>query len=290
MVISEITPEYPVIGWWSGGGDSAIACKKCLEWFGPDSVRIVFIDTRNEDDDTYRFKKDCENWYGKEIETICTDKWDNIEDVWDHYLSLTVAGGAICSTELKREVRKVFQNKNKYSYQAFGYDINEIDRAKALRINYPDSKPIFPIIYELMSKTESLKLLQKNNIIPPLSYQMGYSNNNCLKTGCVQGGIGYWQKYKVDFPDRFESMGIREHRYTNEKGVPVTILKDQSKEARLKNGGKPLPVFLIPHPEYPFVKDITMIEGRMSEPLMECNGFCGPSQDILSHIQNSIGK
>lgn len=269
-----INKNSPVIAWWSGGADSAITCWLCLNWFGKENVRVVFIDTKNEDEDTYRFKSDCEVWWGVEIENISTDKWDNIEEVWEHYLSLNVATGAICSTELKRMVRQDFQNKNAFSYQAFGFDAAEIDRATAMRKNYPDSRPFFPIIYELLSKGDSLKLLQKHGVEPPVSYQMGYSNNNCLKTGCVKGGVGYWQKYQVDFPERFDKMAAREHYYTDLKGEPVTICKDQSKEALKRNGGKAELVFLKPHPNYPFMKDLSMMKGRMPEPLMECNGFC----------------
>lgn len=267
--INLISKEKPVIAWWSGGADSAITCWLCLKWFGKENVRVVFIDTKNEDDDTYRFKNDCEKWWGVKIETICSDEWDNIEEVWEHYLSLNVATGAICSTELKRIVRQNFQMKNEYSYQAFGYDTKEPDRAINIRLYHPDSRPIFPLFYQVIKKGEAIKILQKNGVEPPISYKMGYSNNNCLKTGCVKGGIGYWQKIRIDFPDKFERMAEREHYYTNKKGKPVTICKDQSKKG---NGQL---VFLKPHPDYPDIKDISMMKGRMAEPLMECNGFCG---------------
>lgn len=268
MMFKNVNKDNPVIAWWSGGADSAITCWFCLLWFGKECVRVIFIDTGNEDADTYRFKSDCEKWWEIEIETIKSNKWDSIEDVWEHYLSLNVATGAICSTELKRLVRQDFQMRNAYSYQAFGFDAKEIDRAKNMRRNYPDSRPIFPLIYELITKGESIKMLQKAGIEPPNSYKMGYSNNNCLKTGCVKGGIGYWQKFQVDFPDRFDAMAEREHHLTNLKGEPVTICKDQS-----KGGGGGL-VFLKPHPDYPHMKDLSMMKGRMAEPLMECNGFC----------------
>jgi len=191
-MLTGINSDNPVIAWWSGGADSAVTCYLCIKWFGLDNVRIVFIDTMNEDDDTYRFKTDCELWFGKPIEVISTDQWDSIEDVWEHYLSLNVATGAICSTELKRIVRQKFQMRNDFSYQAFGFDIDkkEVERAKEMKKNYPDSRPIFPLIYVLMGKGDALKFIQKNGIIPPLSYRMGYSNNNCLKTGCEEGGLG----------------------------------------------------------------------------------------------------
>lgn len=261
-----INPENPVIAWWSGGADSAITCWLCIKWFGERNVRVIFIDTKNEDDDTYRFKKDCEKWWGVNIETISSKNWDSIEDVWEHYLSLNVATGAICSTELKRIVRQDFQLRNPYAYQAFGFDTKEINRAKNMKKNYPTSRPIFPLIYELIGKGDSILLLQKNGITPPLTYQLGYSNNNCFKTGCVKGGIGYWQKIQKDFPEKFNKMAQLEHKLTDMKGQPVTICKDQS-----KNGGL---VFLLPHKKYPDIKDISMIKGRIPETLMECNGFC----------------
>lgn len=263
-----ISKEYPVIAWWSGGADSAVTCKLCIDWFGKDCVRVVFIDTKNEDEDCDRFKWECQGWYGKFIEVITNEKYDSIEEVWDEYNSLNVATGAICSATLKRTVRQLFQNKNKFSYQAFGFDITEKGRAMTMKKNYPDSKPIFPILYELLDKGDSIKILQKAGITPPIDYAKGFQNANCARTRCVQGGIGYWQKVRDEEPEKFEAMAAREHRYTDKKGSPVTMLKDQSKDGGL--------VFLKPHPDFPNVKDISMMKGRMPEPLMECNGFCGP--------------
>lgn len=271
----DISKDNPVIAWWSGGGDSAWTCYLCLKWFGKDNVRVVFIDTRNEGDDTQRFKKDCEDWYGVDIETISSTRWDKIQDIWRHYGSLNVATGAICSTVLKRMVRQDFQNKNNFSYQAFGYDITEIDRCLGMKINNPDSKPIFPVVYELMDKGASLKAITKLGIQVPTSYKKGYHNNNCEKTGCVKGGIGYWQKRKIDYPDEFEEMAALEHELTDANGYQTTICKDQSKEAKKLDKRLQL-VFLKPHPGYANNKDLSMMTGRHPEPLMECNGFCGP--------------
>jgi len=287
-MFKEINKEYPVIAWWSGGADSAIVCWLCILWLGKENVRVVFIDTKNENADTYRFKADCEKWWGEEIETIASKKWDDIWDIWRHYVSLNVATGAICSTELKRIVRQDFQNKNKFSHQAFGFDAGEIDRAEAMANNYPDSFPIFPLIYKLIRKGRSIKMLQKHGIEPPLSYKMGYSNNNCLETGCVKGGIGYWQKYKVDFTDKFFKMAYFEHELSKIKGEPVTICKTQTKAARARNNGKAELVFLIHNPDFPHIQDISMIKGRMAEPLMECNGFCGTNKKNKNNEKDAI--
>lgn len=129
-MFSKISKDNPVICWWSGGITSAVACYICSMLFGIENCRIIFIDTKNEDPDTYRFKKDCEKWYGKEIETITNEKYNNIEEVWDKYQSLNVAHGAICSTELKREVRLKFQKENNYAFQSHGFDIGDPKTAR----------------------------------------------------------------------------------------------------------------------------------------------------------------
>tara|TARA_R110001632_G_scaffold160602_1_gene278898 strand:+ start:432 stop:1313 length:882 start_codon:yes stop_codon:yes gene_type:complete len=262
-----------IIGWWSGGVTSAITCKLCIDIYGLENVSLIFIDTFNEDEDTYRFKKDCEKWYGKKIETITRigkgKKYEKIQDVWYKYKSLNVAGGAVCSSELKRQLRKEWEKENNYEAQAFGFDIDEIRRVKSMVGNYKKTaKPIFPLLMYGLNKKDCVQMVLDANIKLPKAYVLGFLNNNCLNTGCVQGGIGYWQKMKRDIPSNFDAMAKVEHELTEMKGEPVTMLKDQS-----KGGGL---VFLKPHKDYPNIKDISMMKGREPQPLTDCNGLaCG---------------
>ena len=261
-----------IICWWSGGVTSAVACKLAIDLYGLDKCRIIFIDTGNEDEDTYRFKNDCERWYLKEIEIITGlgDKFKTIQSVWYHYKSLNVANGAICSSELKRDVRLKWQKENSFKHQIFGFDIDEPKRAKSMTLNYETAKPIYPLLLFGYSKKKCIEIIESSGIEIPVMYKYGFHNNNCFKTGCVQGGIGYWQKMKREFPLKFEAMAKVEHDLTNLKGKPVTMTKDQSKQA--KETGNQL-VFLKPHEDYPHVKDISMMKGREPQPLFECNGF-----------------
>lgn len=280
VVTKNINAENPVIAWWSGGVTSAVTCWLCTHWFGVENVRIIFIDTHNEDEDTYRFKSECEKWYGKNIETISSTEYKNPYEVWFAFTSLHAATGANCSLYLKRRVREAWEKTNKFSYQAFGFDIDEIKRAKGMKQNNPTAKAIFPLISELLSKRDCIKIVQQANdmflqISLPQTYKLGYLNNNCWKTGCVQGGIGYWQKIQKEFPEKFDAMALVEHQLTEKKGSPVTMLKDQS-----KGGGL---VFLKPHPKYPEMKDISMMKGQEVKPLIDCNGFCG-SNDLELNV------
>ena len=283
--------EKTVIAWWSGGVTSAIACKLALDLYP--CVEIVMIDTHYEHRDTYRFKDDCEKWYGQEIKVISAipDKYKSIEDVWDKYLSLNVATGAICSTELKREVRESYQKKVSFKHQVFGFDIDESKRAKMLAKNHKDSKAIFMLLLHGLSKLDCIQILKLENIEIPEAYKLGFLNNNCLgeeedEGGCVQGGIGYWQLFRILKPKAFLRRALKEHELTDKKGKPVTMLKDQSKAA--KKSGR-FQDFLLPHPDYPNHKDLSMMEGREPKPLMECNGFCG-TNDLLpiNETENEI--
>ncbi len=263
-----------VICWWSGGITSAVACKLAIDLFGVDRCKIIFIDTKNEDDDTYRFKTDCERLYDCKIETLTAigNKYDNIQDVWNSFLSLNVATGAICSSELKRQVRIDYQRKNPdYAHQVFGFDIKEGKRAYNIKKNYPATKPIFPLMMYGIDKNQCFKIADDYDLIPPRVYKDGFNNNNCFKTGCVQGGISYWKKIQKMYPEKFDAMALMEHNLTDEKGSPVTVLKDQGRWAKKS---KLFQVFLKPHPLYPFHKSIDDMTGREKEELMECNGFC----------------
>ena len=296
-----------IVGWWSGGVTSAVTCYLCIKLYGRENCRFIFIDTKNEDRDTYRFKTDCEKWWGGVIETItglvkgeyASGKYESIEDVWIKHKSLNVAHGAICSSELKKVVREKWQKDNDYTYQAFGFDIDEVKRAKSIKMNHPKTKPIFPLLMFGLQKKDCLDILAEHNIEAPRMYKLGFHNNNCFGKsdtsigGCVQGGIGYWQKLKREYREKWEKMADMEHKLTDMRGEPVTMLKDQSAEA--SSSGNKL-VFLKPHPKYPHIKDLSMMAGREPKPLMECNGFCttndleerNPTEDEINYNQLSM--
>jgi len=280
--IQKINKQYPVIAWWSGGVTSAVTCYLCILWFGVENVRVVFIDTKNEDVSTYVFKEQCEKWYGCKIETITNTNYETIQDVWYRFNSLNVSTGAICSSTLKRDVRRKFESHNNYSYQAFGFDADEMKRAKAMSSNNAKSNPFFPLLMVMLLKKDCFNIITSAKslfleIDIPESYKLGYNNNNCRKTGCVQGGIGYWQKMDRDSPEKVDAMGKVEHDLTDRKGSPVTMLKNSRG-----------PIFLRKHPIFPEIQILADVEGREPKPLLECNGFCGTNDLIKNETEKEI--
>lgn len=272
-----------VICWWSGGVTSAVACKLAIEQYGVENCRVIFLDTKNEDEDSYRFMVDCEKWYNLPIEKLSAipDKYESIQDVWSKHKQLNTANGAICSYKLKRRVRELWEKENTWSYQVFGFEFDkkEFNRALSFKLNHGQTKPIFPLLGLALTKEDCIRIINEAGLEIPNAYKLGFKNNNCLKTGCITGGIGYWQKIKREYREKFEAMAEIEHKLTDERGYPVTMLKCQSKESKAKvkeTGDKRANlVFLKKHPNYPNHKTIDDMKGREPEPLGDCNGFCG---------------
>lgn len=267
-----------VIGWISGGVASAIACKKALDVYG-DRVDFIFCDTSWEHPDTFRFIADYEKVLGIKVRIIKSHRMSDPEEVWRKYLGMNFAHGAPCSTVLKKEVRIKEQDLDNDFCQIFDfdYDPKEMKRAKNMLMNNPDLNPVFPLIHFKLDRTLIFNELTKLGINPPVVYNH-FLNNNCIgdfdspKGGCVQGGIGYWQKIKDLFPHKYEYMANIEHELSREKGKAVTICKDQRKG---KNGNR---LFLKHCEEYPDVETIDVIKGKQPMTFFECNGFCSTVQ------------
>jgi hypothetical protein len=208
-----------VVSWWSGGITSAVACRLALEKY--ENVKLVYIETGSHHEDTLRFKKDCEKWYGCEIETIQNKKYDNVIDVVLSTKYVNGAGGARCTKELKKEVRFKYEKTIKIAHQVWGYEFEpkEINRAIRTQEQYPDTNPLFPLIENKLTKKECAGIVLGAGIKIPKMYKLGYNNNNCI--GCVKGGAGYWNKIRVDFPEIFEEMAKAERE------VGASCLKKQ---------------------------------------------------------------
>lgn len=193
-----------VICWFSCGVTSAVATKLTLEKY-PDALP-VYCDTGSEHSDNKRFIKDCENWYGKPIKILQSEKYKNIWEVFEKTRYLVGVNGARCTTELKKLVRRNFEHPD--DLQVFGFDVGEKHRAERFNGNNPEVKTFFPLIENGLDKATCLEIVQRAGIRLPAMYILGYRNNNCK--GCVKGGAGYWNKIRKDFPDIFEKMSKME--------------------------------------------------------------------------------
>ena len=196
------------IAWWSGGITSAVACRLAIDLY--EDVELIYIETGSHHEDTMRFKADCEKWYGQEIKTLQSEKYEDHFDVIISTGFVNGAGGARCTLELKKEVRFKLERQNQYAAQVWGFEFTakEINIAIRTQEQYAETNPLFPLIEKQLTKNECAGIVVGAGIKLPEMYLLGYSNNNCI--GCVKGGAGYWNKIRVDFPAIFKRMAETE--------------------------------------------------------------------------------
>ena len=237
-----------VIFWYSCGVTSAVATKITLDKY-PNTI-IAYCDTGAEHTDNLRFIRDCEQWYGKEITVLKSEKYTDIWDVFNKTKYLAGVKGARCTTELKKVVRRKFEKLD--DLQIFGFDISETNRAEKFCQHNPEVLTWFPLIEQKLSKKDCLALIAKQGIELPEMYKLGYRNNNCI--GCVKGQAGYWNKIRVDFPEVFARMSEQERK------LNVAICKSYAGDGKRKRV---------------FLDELPPDMGRYADLDIQCGLFCG---------------
>lgn len=192
------------VSWFSAGVSSAVATKLAIDEI--DQIFYIHIDDQHPD--TLRFVKECEAWFGKPITIMQSDK----RNVSSAVLSaggrgwINGVGGAACTRALKKRVRQEWEQANVELYPMryyWGMDSDEKSRADRILQTMPEFQHAFPLIERGINVEEAHQILRASGIKRPAMYDLGYHNNNCI--GCVKGGMGYWNKIRVDFPDVFAS-------------------------------------------------------------------------------------
>ena len=202
------------VSWFSCGAASAVATKLAIS-SGQD-ITVAYCEIEEEHPDNKRFLVDCERWFGQKIIILKNEFYGgSIYNVFEKNYMRTPAGSP-CTRALKKEVRKKFQRVN--DRQVFGYTIEEQSRLDRF-IDANNDVDIWPILIDKgLGKEDCLAMIDRAGIELPEMYKLGYRNNNCI--GCVKGGMGYWNKIRVDFPHHFKRMADFEKR----KGY--TVLKE----------------------------------------------------------------
>jgi len=202
--------------WFSCGAASAVATKIALKE-ATGEVVIAYTEVKEEHPDNKRFLAKCEEWFGQKIEILGNDFYDrSIYRVFEKNYIRTPKG-APCTRALKKQIRERFEKPT--DRQVFGYTAEEQARLDRFIDANADVNIWTPLIDKGLGKEDCLAILKNANIELPAMYKLGYHNNNCI--GCVKGGMGYWNKIKVDFPEHFDRMAKLE-RFKKQ-----TIFKDR---------------------------------------------------------------
>jgi hypothetical protein len=189
------------VSWFSAGVSSAVATRLVADEL--DFIFYIHIDDQHPD--TLRFVRECEAWFGKPI-TILQSNSRSVDGAIRKNGTCYMNGpaGAECTRRLKKRVRKDWEQAHKDLFPlryVWGMDANEAHRADRVRETMPEYGHSFPLIERGIGKAEAHEILRASGIKRPAMYELGYHNNNCV--GCVKGGMGYWNKIRVDFPEVF---------------------------------------------------------------------------------------
>jgi len=207
-----------IVCWFSCGAASAVASKIAIsENNFKYPLVIAYTEVLEEHSDNKRFLKDCEQWFGQEILILGNDKYKRSIFETFKTSAMNIKGASPCTQKLKKQVRQKFEQVN--DRQVFGYTAEEQGRLDRFIDANNDVDIWTPLIDKGLGKEDCLAMLRNANIELPMMYRLGYHNNNCI--GCVKGGMGYWNKIKVDFPDHFDRMAKLE-RFKGQ-----TVLKDR---------------------------------------------------------------
>lgn len=242
--------------WFSCGAASAVAAKKATQIY-PD-CEILYCDTlAYEHKDNIRFMSDVQNWIGKRIKIIKSDKYSDIYDVFNKTGYLVGVKGARCTTELKKNVRLTYQRPG--DIHIFGLTADEKNRIERFESMHPHTFLEWILRDQNITKKDCYTILKNAGIELPVMYKLGYNNNNCI--GCVKGQMGYWNKIRIDFPEIFQKMAKQERK------MNVAICKTY------KGDGKRKRVFL---------DELDPQAGRYSTmPDIECGVLCLNENDQM---------
>lgn len=186
------------ISWFSAGVSSAVATKLAID----EIDRIIYTHIEDQHPDTLRFVADCERWFGKPVE-ILQSPVKTVAEAMSYFDSRGFGAWSPCTQILKRMVRSEFERENKTTglRYVWGMDYREKNRADRILSAMPKQDHLFPLVAKKLSKEQAHEILKASGITRPAMYDLGYHNNNCV--GCVKGGMGYWNKIRVDFPAVF---------------------------------------------------------------------------------------
>jgi 3'-phosphoadenosine 5'-phosphosulfate sulfotransferase (PAPS reductase)/FAD synthetase len=197
------------ISWFSAGVSSAVATKLMIN----DIDQIIYTHIDDQHQDTMRFVRDCEQWFGKPI-VIIQSPYKNVENACFSsggrgYINGPT--GAACTKFLKKRVRKLWEMEQVEPLRyIWGMDSEEKDRFSRLFLTMPTQEHIAPLIEKNIPKIQAHEILKASGIKRPEMYDLGYNNNNCV--GCVKGGMGYWNHIRVDFPEVFQARADMERK------------------------------------------------------------------------------
>lgn len=229
---------------FSTGISSAIVAERVLR---KHRAILLFTDTTWEDEDNYRFKDDCLDYFRSQNYDFQLVELKDGRNPLQLFQDEGILGNdrmPVCSRKLKGEltvswIKEQRDRCNIILY--FGFDNTELHRAERVCERYENMaiECRFPLT-ERPYITDSQNYVILNwNVRPPRMYSMGFAHANCGGR-CVRGKLRHWRHLLKVWPERFAEMEVFEKNF---KGGNYTFLKGYSLEKLRKDSQSQLHLF-----------------------------------------------
>lgn len=223
-----------VIVGFSGGVSSAWCAGWAMRTFQKSDVVFLFHDTKEEDEDTYRFIREM----SAALKHPITERSDgrSVTQVFDDEAAIANNRMAFCSRILKAEQRDKYMAELRADGETeivnvLGFSAVEwqrVQRASA-RAEKDGYQVRFPMIEMECSKQQAADWCKSIGVQPPRMY-LWSEHANCV--GCVRGGRAYWLAVAKNAPDVFEQRARLEEEFGH------TIINGTTLRDLLKTGLK----------------------------------------------------
>lgn len=250
-------PTTRVVCHFSCGAASAVAVKLTLSQHPANEVEIINAFVKEEHSDNQRFLKDCERWFAHPVTQLMDLKYGaSTDEVWRRERYMRGLRGASCTRALKGKLLDGFRLPGDVT--VIGYTAEERDRFEDFVERHPAVSAKAPLIEANLTKADCLAMVERAGIELPAMYQLGYRNANCV--GCIKGGKGYWNKIRVDFPERFEAVAAIEEAI----GPSASLFYDAKTKTRMS------------------LRQLPPDAGRdQPEPEISCSFFCDVAEQSI---------
>src|SRR5579859_1857151 len=198
--------EHTHVVMFSGGAGSWAAAKRVAQRHSPESITLLFTDTRMEDEDLYRFLDESAANVGARLVKIAEGR-----NPWHVFFDERFLGNSRvdpCSKILKRQMADQWLADNcdpKRTTVYVGIDWTEEHRFTKLR----DRHAVDGWRYEaplceapFITKNDVTAWLKAEGIKQPRLYDLGFAHNNCGGF-CIKAGQGHFANLLRRLPERY---------------------------------------------------------------------------------------
>jgi 3'-phosphoadenosine 5'-phosphosulfate sulfotransferase (PAPS reductase)/FAD synthetase len=218
------------VGMLSGGRGSWAACKRYRLVFPDHRMTLLFCDTKEEDEDTYRFRDLAAANIGAELVTVADGR-----GIWELFRAEGIIGNTradVCSRILKRDLGDAWLSANcdpAETVVVLGFGSDEGERVTGASQRYAANgwQIEAPLCWSpLLSAGDVQRWAEAEGLPENRLYKLGFAHSNCGGL-CVKAGHAHFRHALKVIPDVYERWEREEEATRQALGKEVAILRDR---------------------------------------------------------------